>query len=87
MTFFACGFFTVYRKCFVCIYLYFKDVEEIVWDIACLARLDPASFPPTTMLSLPKGQKDRRKIMGTVYSLFRGETTEEALIIAGQPGK
>lgn len=38
------------------------DVEEIVWDIACLLRMDP-TFPPKTMMSLPPGKKDRRPIM------------------------
>jgi hypothetical protein len=38
------------------------DVEEIVWDIACLLRMDP-TFPPKNMLSLPPGKKDRRPIM------------------------
>lgn len=38
------------------------DVEEIVWDIACLLRMDP-TFPPPTMMSLPPGKKDRRPIM------------------------
>jgi hypothetical protein len=39
------------------------DVEEIVWDIACLLRMDPTTFPPPTMMSLPPGKKDRRLIM------------------------
>ena len=39
------------------------DVEEIVWDIACLLRMDPNTFPPPTMMSLPPGKKDRRPIM------------------------
>lgn len=38
-------------------------MEEIVWDIACQTRLDPKSVPPPSMMSLPKGQRDRRKIM------------------------
>ena len=38
------------------------DVEEIVWDIACLLRIDP-TFPPPTMMSLPPGKTDRRPIM------------------------
>jgi len=65
------------------------DVEEIVWDIACLARLNSVDsssnveFPPSDMMSLPKGKKDRRKIMSTVYALFRGETKEEDLALAG----
>lgn len=62
------------------------DVEEIVWDIACQARLDPSLFPPPKMLSLPQGKKDRRKIMGTVYSLFRGEAMEQDLAVAGHQG-
>ena len=39
------------------------DVEEIVWDIASLSRLDPSSVPPPSMMSLPRGKADRRKIM------------------------
>eukprot|EP00568_Trieres_chinensis_P012942 CAMPEP_0183299130 /NCGR_PEP_ID=MMETSP0160_2-20130417/5940_1 /TAXON_ID=2839 ORGANISM="Odontella Sinensis, Strain Grunow 1884" /NCGR_SAMPLE_ID=MMETSP0160_2 /ASSEMBLY_ACC=CAM_ASM_000250 /LENGTH=255 /DNA_ID=CAMNT_0025461309 /DNA_START=21 /DNA_END=788 /DNA_ORIENTATION=- len=64
------------------------DVEEIVWDIACLARVDPgAAFPPEGKMSLPPGKKDRRKIMSTVYSLFRGDgATEQALFAAGHDG-
>jgi hypothetical protein len=38
------------------------DVEEIVWDIACLLRMDP-TFPPPNMMSLPPGKIDRRPIM------------------------
>lgn len=38
------------------------DVEEIVWDIACLLRMDP-TFPAPNMMSLPPGKKDRRPIM------------------------
>lgn len=63
------------------------DVEEIVWDIACLSRLDPENIPPPSMMSLPKGRKDRRRIMGTVYSLFRGEADEHDLAVAGHEGK
>ena len=42
------------------------DVEEIVWDIACLLQLDsskPKTFPQPNMLSLPPGKKDKRPIM------------------------
>jgi hypothetical protein len=46
------------------------DVEEIVWDIACLLRMDQ-TFPPPKMLSLPPGKKDRRPIM--VSSIKMGE--------------
>ena len=62
------------------------DVEEIVWDIACLLRMDSSKFPHPNQLSLPKGKKDRRPIMGTVYSLFRGEASEEDLAKAGHSG-
>eukprot|EP00545_Synedropsis_sp_CCMP1620_P005870 CAMPEP_0119018230 /NCGR_PEP_ID=MMETSP1176-20130426/18872_1 /TAXON_ID=265551 /ORGANISM="Synedropsis recta cf, Strain CCMP1620" /LENGTH=242 /DNA_ID=CAMNT_0006972183 /DNA_START=81 /DNA_END=812 /DNA_ORIENTATION=+ len=62
------------------------DVEEIVWDIACLSRLQPDAVPPPTMMSLPKGKQDRRKIMSTVYSLFRGEANEHDLAVAGHGG-
>lgn len=62
------------------------DVEEIVWDIASLSRLNPSEIPPPSMMSLPEGKKDRRKIMGTVYSLFRGEATELDLASAGHQG-
>lgn len=64
------------------------DVEEIVWDIACLSRLSPPDgsknyTPPANMMSLPPGRTDRRKIMGTVYKLFRGETSELELFRVG----
>lgn len=57
------------------------DVEEIVWDIACLARMEndegegggASKFPPERRMALPAGRKDRRKIMSTVYSLYRGD--------------
>ena len=65
------------------------DVEEIVWDISCLARLEKngAKFPPERMMALPKGKKDRRKIMSTVYSLFRGDGASELdLFTAGHDG-
>jgi len=67
------------------------DVEEIVWDIACLARIrndNTKEWPPQTTMELPKGKKDRRKIMSTVYSLFRGDgmTTEHDLFKAGHDG-
>eukprot|EP00560_Eucampia_antarctica_P007739 CAMPEP_0197827154 /NCGR_PEP_ID=MMETSP1437-20131217/4000_1 /TAXON_ID=49252 ORGANISM="Eucampia antarctica, Strain CCMP1452" /NCGR_SAMPLE_ID=MMETSP1437 /ASSEMBLY_ACC=CAM_ASM_001096 /LENGTH=265 /DNA_ID=CAMNT_0043427899 /DNA_START=159 /DNA_END=956 /DNA_ORIENTATION=- len=64
------------------------DVEEIVWDIGCLARLHPDDkFPPSQEMSLPKGRTDRRKIMGVVYSLFRGDgATEHDLAMAGNGG-
>ena len=62
------------------------DVEEIVWDIACLSRLKPEEVPPSTMMALPTGKTDRRKIMSTVYSLFRGEANEHDLAVAGHKG-
>lgn len=37
------------------------DVEEIVWDIASQYRLKPDEKP--TMMSLPKGKRDPRRIM------------------------
>lgn len=62
------------------------DVEEIVWDAACLLRMDPKSFPPPDVLSLPKGKTDRRPIMSVVYNLFRGDATEHDLADAGHKG-
>jgi hypothetical protein len=57
------------------------DVEEIVWDIACLARMmdngDKKNFPVENQMSLPTGKKDRRRIMSTVYSLFRNDGATE----------
>lgn len=47
-----------------------KDVEEIVWDIACLSRLNPQNVPPPDMMSLPQGRTDRRKIMVSHSSVF-----------------
>ena len=83
-----------------------NDVEEIVWDVACLARMvTPATataaafgddaaagggggkYPPDGMMALPRGKKDPRKIMSTVYSLFRGDgATEWDLRKAGHEG-
>lgn len=66
------------------------DVEEIVWDIACLARIrndNTKEWPPQTTMELPNGKRDRRKIMSTVYSLFRGDgMTEHDLFKAGHDG-
>lgn len=62
------------------------DVEEIVWDIACLLRMDSSKFPHPDQMSLPKGKTDRRPIMGTVYALFRGEASEKDLAKAGHSG-
>lgn len=64
------------------------DVEEIVWDIACQNRLKGLN-PNFEMrkMALPQGKNDRRKIMGTVYSLFRGDgATEQDLASAGHSG-
>ncbi|CAB9505107.1 Inherit from NOG: expressed protein [Seminavis robusta] len=63
-----------------------RDVEEIVWDIASVSRLNPSDIPPKNKMSLPEGMTDRRRIMGTVYSLFRGEATELELAAAGHQG-
>lgn len=78
------------------------DVEEIVWDIACLTRSvmsddnytsqqkNQAILPTDQMMALPKGKKDRRKIMSTVYSLFRNNEngiTEYDLRMAGHESK
>jgi hypothetical protein len=68
-----------------------NDVEEIVWDVACLARMatlaettgtDAAGgggrkFPPDGIMALPPGRKDPRRIMSTVLSLFRGDGATE----------
>ena len=64
------------------------DVEEIVWDVACLARIDNTKFPVEKQMALPNGKKDRRKIMSTVYSLFRNDdgATEYDLREAGHVG-
>lgn len=62
------------------------DVEEIVWDIACLTRRDK-TFPPKNRMALPSGKTDRRRIMSTVYSLFRDDgATEYNLRNAGHTG-
>lgn len=55
-----------------------KDVEEIVWDIACLAQMNNNDnysklFPPEKSMKLPIGQTDNRPIMSAVYSLFQNE--------------
>ncbi|KAL7528500.1 hypothetical protein ACHAXR_002479 [Thalassiosira sp. AJA248-18] len=77
------------------------DVEEIVWDIACLARMNNmmmmnnnnnkdggGEYPQKEqMMALPNGKKDRRRIMSVVYSLFRGDgATEYDLRKAGHEG-
>jgi len=59
------------------------DVEEIVWDIACLARLNPNDpFPPENRLALPIGKTDRRKIMSTISLLW---ATVEARATSSTP--
>jgi len=65
-----------------------NDVEEIVWDIACLARMNNdnhSKFPPEKSMKLPIGQTDKRPIMSTVYSLFQNENgvKEYDLCMAG----
>jgi len=59
------------------------DVEEIVWDIACINRLSNTAVPRSQMMSLPPGKTDRRPIMSTVYQLFRGDATEWELFRKG----
>ena len=44
------------------------DVEEIVWDIASQSRLNPSEIPPKSMMSLPPGKSDRRKIMVSTFA-------------------
>jgi hypothetical protein len=51
-----------------------SDVEEIVWDIASQLRRNqqigsPQQFPLPTQLSLPPGNRDRRRIMVRFYTL------------------
>lgn len=64
------------------------DVEEIVWDIACQNQLKLLNSDYIVQkMALPNNQKDRRKIMSTVYSLFRGDgATEADLASAGHGG-
>jgi hypothetical protein len=58
------------------------------WDIACLARINPTEYPPSTRMALPKGRTDRRRIMSTVYSLYRGDgASERDLAEAGHSGR
>ena len=73
-----------------------NDVEEIVWDIACLARMNnnnnnsqKQQFPPEKSMKLPIGQTDKRPIMSTVYSLFQNENgiKESDLRMAGLRSK
>lgn len=46
-----------------------------------------SEFPPENRMSLPEGKKDRRRIMSTVYSLYRGDgATEHDLRRAGHDG-
>lgn len=65
-----------------------SDVEEIVWDIACQNRLKLQNPDyVVNKMSLPAGKTDRRRIMGTVYSLFRGDGASELdLVSAGHTG-
>ena len=53
------------------------DTEEVVWDIACQLRMNNGDLTNVMKMSLPKGKKDRRKIMATIYSLFRGDGASE----------
>ena len=46
------------------------DTEEVVWDIACQLRMNNGDLAKVTKMSLPKGKKDRRKIMATIYLSF-----------------
>ena len=64
------------------------DTEEVVWDIACQLRLTDGDLTRVSKMSLPKGKTDRRRIMATIYSLFRDENgaTEHDLLVAGQSG-
>jgi len=66
-----------------------SDVEEIVWDIACQNRLKLQNPDyVVNKMSLPAGKTDRRRIMGTVYSLFRGDGASELdLVSAGHTGR
>ncbi len=66
-----------------------NDVEEIVWDVACLARMRTnddddddrdvvaGEYPPDGIMALPRGARDARRIMSAVYSLFRGDGATE----------
>ena len=63
------------------------DTEEVVWDIACQLRLTNGDLTRVSKMSLPRGKTDRRRIMATIYSLFRGDgATEHDLLLAGQSG-
>ncbi len=63
------------------------DTEEVVWDIACQLRLTDGDLTRVSKMSLPVGKTDRRRIMATIYSLFRGDgATEHDLLVAGQSG-
>jgi hypothetical protein len=56
---------------------------EIVWEIASQLRIKPDAFPVPDALSLPPGKQDSRRIMGSVYQLFKGLATEQDLALAG----
>lgn len=63
------------------------DTEEVVWDIACQLRVTDGDLTRVSKMSLPAGKTDRRRIMATIYSLFRGDgATEHDLLVAGQSG-
>lgn len=44
-----------------------RDTEEIVWDIAAQLQVDPTTFPPRSIMSLPPNTRDRRRIMVCAY--------------------
>lgn len=58
-------------------------LAEIVWEIASQLRIDSTKFPVPDALSLPAGRQDSRRIMATVYRLFKGGATEQDLAMAG----
>ncbi|MFB2877585.1 tetratricopeptide repeat protein [Floridanema aerugineum] len=57
------------------------DVEETVWRYLCIARFSGVYEARNTLLEV---RNDPRKVMGCVYDLFAGNSTEEDVLIAGE---
>lgn len=58
-----------------------SDVEETVWRFLCIARLSGFAEAQQTLLAVGK---DSRPIMRSIYSLFAGQTTPEAVLQQGE---
>jgi hypothetical protein len=82
----CCFFFSSLLRSLCFLFSLAIRISEIVWEIASQLRLQPdTTFPIPNALSLPPGKQDSRRIMGTVYQLFKGlnGVTERDLAMAG----